>query len=231
MKKTITSIFCISILNISLAEIQYNALITKEHNKYTREEWNPSEPTLPDSPYDSHIFVNTDVTTSGDKLAVLDTKTGLEWLNLKETYNNSYSDVTSRLLSDLEGWRYPTESEVLDFHSRILGNTNLYLTRWTDSYSGSVSNTDIQNYTNIIERTYRVSSGRSYKGAFKQDDNSSQCLSFYVSTTVYSGISGYDVCSYDDNGSSNYGFYLISTGVTLSAQENPGINSPVILED
>lgn len=231
MKKTIISIFCFGILNISLAEIQYNALITKEHNKYTREEWSPSEPNLPDSPYDSHIFVNTDLTTSGDKLAVLDTKTGLEWLNLKETYNNSYSDVTSRLSSDLEGWRYPTESEVLDFHSRILGNTNLYLTRWTDSYSSSVSNTDIQNYTNIIERTYRISSGRGYSGAFKQDDNSFQCLSFYVSTTVYSGISGYDVCSPNNNGVSNYGFYLISTGITLSAQENPGINSPVILED
>lgn len=49
---------------------------------------------------------------SGDQRAVLDTNTGLKWLDLAVTDNVQYSTVVGLLNSTLSGWRLPTISEV-----------------------------------------------------------------------------------------------------------------------
>ncbi len=41
-----------------------------------------------------------------------DTRTGLEWLDVAETYRQLLAEVDSRLSSDLQGWRYPTLNEM-----------------------------------------------------------------------------------------------------------------------
>lgn len=47
-------------------------------------------------------------------LSTGDTITGLRWLDLTETVNRSYNDISSKLGSgqEFEGWRYATQAEV-----------------------------------------------------------------------------------------------------------------------
>lgn len=53
---------------------------------------------------------------SGDGLLTRDTASGFEWLDLSQTVNRSYSDVSTQLApgGDFEGFRYATHSEVED---------------------------------------------------------------------------------------------------------------------
>lgn len=57
-------------------------------------------------------FVATDWKVSGDKLATLDTQTGLEWLDLTRTDNMSISQVRGLLDTTFLGWRFPTAAEI-----------------------------------------------------------------------------------------------------------------------
>ena len=49
---------------------------------------------------------------TGDQLVVLDSRTGLQWLNLTLTTNKSFSTVSAQLSSTYSGFRYATTSEV-----------------------------------------------------------------------------------------------------------------------
>ena len=57
-------------------------------------------------------FRTVDVASEGDELAVLHYDTGLEWLNVRETWGMSMEDVNNALQGDLQGWRLPTNEEV-----------------------------------------------------------------------------------------------------------------------
>lgn len=65
-------------------------------------------------------FLKTDVSNVGDAGAVLDSESGLEWLNISYTKGQSLSFVEQRITSgDLQGWRLPTENEVVDMLNRF----------------------------------------------------------------------------------------------------------------
>ena len=57
-------------------------------------------------------LINADWLNAGDNRAVLDTTTGLEWLDMKATNSYSYNEVIERLDSTFLGWRLATEFEV-----------------------------------------------------------------------------------------------------------------------
>ncbi|MGU5713582.1 hypothetical protein [Aeromonas caviae] len=59
-------------------------------------------------------FISTDWKKTNDKLAVIDTNTGIEWLKLQSTRDKTMNTVISQLETTYAGWRLPTYSEVVD---------------------------------------------------------------------------------------------------------------------
>jgi hypothetical protein len=59
-------------------------------------------------------LITVDLVSPGDGLITLDTETGLEWLDLTESVNRSFDDVSGQFGpgEDFEGWRHATGSEV-----------------------------------------------------------------------------------------------------------------------
>jgi len=64
----------------------------------------------------SAALLSIDWKTAGDLLITHDSVSGLDWLDLTETDNLSYNDVSSQLGTggDFEGWRYATAAEAED---------------------------------------------------------------------------------------------------------------------
>lgn len=72
-------------------------------------------------------FQFTDLNNLNDKLVVLDTSTGIEWLRLQSTRNKTMNQVISQLETNYKGWRLPTHDEVKDMYTRfsaLYGVTN-----------------------------------------------------------------------------------------------------------
>lgn len=67
----------------------------------------------------------------------LDTTSGLEWLDLAETANRTYDDISSQLGigGEFEGWRYATSAEVESFLDEFGGN-NAYYNGWSTQNNG-----------------------------------------------------------------------------------------------
>jgi hypothetical protein len=74
------------------------------------------------SPVANAGLVEADWLSEGDNLALLDTNTGLEWLDFTETQNQSYNNVISQLNTTFDTWRLPTFSEVSDFFNNAFGS-------------------------------------------------------------------------------------------------------------
>lgn len=64
-------------------------------------------------------FVEADAFTSGDKKAVLDTATGIEWLDFDVNNAVSFNEVLASLNTTYQGWRLPTETEVKGLWARL----------------------------------------------------------------------------------------------------------------
>jgi uncharacterized repeat protein (TIGR01451 family) len=66
-------------------------------------------------------LVNTDWQTAGDNLITRDTTSGLDWLDLTQTANRSYNDVSSQLGTggQFAGFRYATQAEVTALFSQF----------------------------------------------------------------------------------------------------------------
>ncbi|MFK5894855.1 MAG: hypothetical protein QM504_16675 [Pseudomonadota bacterium] len=88
---------------------------------------------------------------TGDGLITSDTEIGLEWLDLTETVNMSYDDISSQFGTGgkFEGWRYASASEVIN----LWANFGLDLSGIQNtSYSGYDSK--VIDAANILGRTY-----------------------------------------------------------------------------
>jgi MYXO-CTERM domain-containing protein len=57
-------------------------------------------------------FLNTDWETTGDSKATLHEETGLEWLDVSETFDKSHNTVVSELDTTYSGWRLPSVDEL-----------------------------------------------------------------------------------------------------------------------
>jgi hypothetical protein len=68
------------------------------------------------TPFFAHAaFVSLDWKTSGDALITRDTATGLEWLDITETTERSFTDVKSQFSvgGEFSGFRYASDTEVI----------------------------------------------------------------------------------------------------------------------
>jgi|GEM_PF-3544385 len=89
-------------------------------------------------------IVQADAFTAGDKGAVLETSTGLLWIDFGITSGKSLVEVESELSTTYQGWRLATESEVKhlanDLFSALPGwNPDAYGSGWggTSNYAGN----------------------------------------------------------------------------------------------
>ena len=57
-------------------------------------------------------LIGTDWKADGDKLATLETVSGIEWLDLTQTIGKSINDVQELLDTTFAGWRLPRRVEV-----------------------------------------------------------------------------------------------------------------------
>lgn len=72
----------------------------------------------------SAAFVATDWKSTGDKLATLDTETGLEWLDIYQTYGYTIKSMKTALLNGhFHGWRLATYEEVMQLWEVFLNRT------------------------------------------------------------------------------------------------------------
>ena len=69
----------------------------------------------------SAALISADWQTTGDNLITLDTVTGLQWLDLTETYGAQFSSVNTELEAggQFAGFRYATDAEVINFWSNF----------------------------------------------------------------------------------------------------------------
>ena len=164
-------------------------------------------------------FIKGDWKTAGDSLSVVDSETGIEWLNLAQTDGMSINQVQSQLDSTFEGWRLPTQSEVAEMMYSMTGvSAGTHVTR--NGYS---------TWTIVKNIMGETSSGKSY-GLHLGDNNS---LFYSVVESYNSNVygprttisSGYSRAGGDTWSNHNYGVYLVSDGgVTLASINDPAIN-------
>lgn len=101
---------------------------------------------------------------TGDQRAVLDTDTGLKWLDLAVTDNIQYSTVVGMLSSTLSGWRLPTVAEVQTMFANFFPTLG-----GTGSAAGSYSSaTPVYSAAQSWENLF--STGASYKTGYGMFD-------------------------------------------------------------
>lgn len=190
----------------------------------------------------SAAFVFTDWKTTGDKLSTLDTKTGLEWLDLSRTYGKTFNQVVSQLSTTYAGWRLPTESEVSQLMLNFYGTRGLTAVGWS---SRNVITSTVARNAEIYFRfgsntTTRVSDSMVTIGNYLDDNGNLRAAGSALSSagttyTILYGMAATGTYSRDsvvtttgwnfrqhDNA---HGVWLVSDGgTTLSSINNPTLN-------
>jgi hypothetical protein len=171
-------------------------------------------------------LIATDWENDGDSLSTLDESTGLEWLDLTQTDNQSYKNVSDQLDTNFNGWRFPTEGEILTLFENIaqepiIIGANNYRNN-TAVYNNAVST------TKLFGRTYEDGGNVYLRGAYKADDDSYDWSGITISknTTYYNLYIYHGQNSYSEyNNNITRGVFLVSDGgTTLSSVNNPSLN-------
>ena len=189
----------------------------------------------------SAAFVSTDWKTAGDKLATLDTKTGLEWLDLSQTYGRTFNQIVSQLSTTYAGWRLPTESEVSQLMLNFYGAPGLTAIGWSSRnvITSTVARnaeiffrmgSNINRYTdNLITIGNYLDGDGSLKAAGSALSSAGTVYTILygmASTGTYSRdalvtTTGWNYRQYDNA----HGVWLVSDGgTTLSSVNDPTLN-------
>ena len=91
----------------------------------------------------------------GDGTNTFDTATGLLWLDLRESVNRSFLDVSANFgpQGDFSGYRYATASEVLSLwsHAGLIGSgTILSCTGWDCIYAERVAASPVRDFVELF---------------------------------------------------------------------------------
>lgn len=198
-------------------------------------------------------FVNIDWKEAGDQRAVVDTETGIEWLKLAESYNESASGALAQTGSGqkYEGWRLATESEVLNMMLTLLDVTeeqlesasqglvtnNVYGVRRDDYlddftlWENALGSYAVMNASQYIKEAYLG------YGVYLSDDGNEVMSGrlYHVNDDSGGSSSAEDVYRqkttvvYKNEGQSPspvIGVFLVNDGgVTLSSIQDPSINA------
>ncbi len=168
-------------------------------------------------------FRTVDVANEGDELAVLHYDTGLEWLNVRETWGMSMEDTNNALQGDLQGWRLPTSEEVDTLISSFFSgwdySSNTYSTIRDHSSKHPVDEFGRMFGNGVMSRTYTV-------GRYYDESNVIRIAGGYTNGEYYALIYGPNTSySYADT-DTRYGTFLVSDGgVTMASLNDPSINA------
>ena len=164
-------------------------------------------------------LVSTDWKTEGDALATLDTETGIEWIDLSETDGMSINTVLSMTSAGgkFEGWRLPTEDEVLTlfdaaFTGTFVTGPNTSAPKFKEQI---LAFHELFGYTSYnIDRAY---------GLYEQDNGNVVLMGVRNNETVFFKHSESPYSA--DFSKSMYGVFLVSDGGdTISSINNPALN-------
>jgi hypothetical protein len=183
-----------------------------------------TEPVAPpvqvESPYTERETLNLDWKTENDKQILLDTSTGLEWLTLNNTDAMSITQVELLLNTTYQGFRLPTQSEVVAFMQINFPTRNFSDATATPLATGGDA---------LVFADKMGYSGSGYSiGIFKNNQSSGTIVSFSgvrVGNYIYNMR---DFSTALTGSGANYAVYLVSEGgFTYSSLANPAINTPV----
>lgn len=177
-------------------------------------------------------LMNADWTAQGDAKAAIDTRTGLEWLDLTVTDGMSIAYVISQTSAGglFAGWRLPTVSEIFDVLKTGTGVTSVFDKTYQQ---GTVYGTLMNNFSTalgVTHQTGKTSSYRHYSLGLLLDE---QGIVRYAGTSdvrygnrwVY-GAENVGAGSNTEAFSAEYGVFLVSDGgLTLTSVQNPELNS------
>lgn len=182
-------------------------------------------------------LVSTDWKVDGDKKAVLDTDSGIEWLRLEHTQGKSIESILPDLLvgGEFAGWRLPTQAEVVALITRQFGDDVLSIPQSTSNSSLTNKGFDIdavRNFATTMGGGYWGTGGYLYSGGYFKRDDGQQGRGGFI---VYNGITAGNNNGWYFNptttktstitGSTLYAVYLVSDGgTTLSSINNPTLN-------
>jgi hypothetical protein len=160
-------------------------------------------------------FIKSDAYVLNDNKAVLDTQTGLEWLSLSETADDSIS----KYMNLDNGWRLATQDEVQQYIYNIFDvqesdfvDGRMTITSREDNISFSVIN-------EIMGQTYSTNTWSYAQGAVYDEGSNSLkkygvMISKYISTSYPTYVfSDFELSSQNIGGSSRYSsVFLVSEG-------------------
>jgi hypothetical protein len=223
MKKTIL-IVILSAMSVNLSASNYKVKMdTRQFNQNIKvEEYTaPPPPAATESPYTEKQTLNLDWKTENDGQIVLDTSSGLEWLTLNNTDGKSISQVQALLGSTYEGFRLPTQSEVVGFMQTNFPTRSFTMSTSTPLATGS----DAIVFGGKIGYTYNT---ERIFGLFRNNRTTGNIVSYSGARVGYYIYNNVDFSSSLSANNGTYGVYLVSDGgYTYSSLQNPAINIPV----
>lgn len=159
-------------------------------------------------------FIEIDFLTENDKSILNDTSTGLSWLDLDITDNDSYNNTMYRLGADLSQFRLATQVEI----------ENLFLSVFP-TLSGTVRgffDTANQGYADEANNFYSLLGGRSdfLYGVFKDESGTKRSLGVDVGLSWFQGYG--NTVSYDHWGDDT----PVGTGLFLVSEEFSNVPLP-----
>tara|TARA_Y100000310_G_scaffold338147_1_gene427024 strand:- start:804 stop:1517 length:714 start_codon:yes stop_codon:yes gene_type:complete len=183
-------------------------------------------------------FVTGDWLEDGDNQAILDTRTGKEWLNMDHTEGMTVSEVKHALNGELSGWRIAEYEEIIELVWSQLENIGQLDKYWSDEEIEYGRNPDSPNYigTHIPQQRYYSEkfslkfggiNNTAIYGHFVNEAKGS-VSTFYSQYTTNERINGMYIQNVSPSGTGNsaYGWWLVSDGgTTLESIRNPEINA------
>jgi len=174
-------------------------------------------------------IIEADAFNAGDNKAVLDTSTGLTWLDFGVNRAQSFNSVMSQLSTTYLGWRLPTESEVRNLWGQLFTGTSSTDEQYEicDLWGANrtpLEHTPYQAFGYFIDNNGYLGHGSFLEGGSVVDFTNPK--KFYVDGTIDGEVYSGDGRKYD--GSTSY--YPFNFGIeeisTLLVRDGASANVP-----
>lgn len=169
-------------------------------------------------------FMSTDWKNANDRLATLDTETGIEWLDLTQTLGKSIADINSLLSTTYRGWRLPSNTEIIQLMTKMFPMYLPYAATTPLNGSGTAGRNAAWTFSNLF-LTGVTTLPRWAEGLFIRDNGIISMTGVYYGTNsqYWTPNNSYEFA--DNSRMSHIGVYLVSDGgTTLSSINNPSLN-------
>lgn len=165
-----------------------------------------------------------DWASNGDDLLSYDTASGLNWLDLSLTIDSSFTEIETRLDTDLIGWRLPSKVEVASLFTSAFSENiafNADGSKWVYS-TGNASNVnsynDAENFASLFGN-YGLNGTKYAYGLYKDDTDTIRMTGAYLDSTDGARIYGMDYTNtyehLENAGHLQFGVLLVANNMNL----------------